>query len=1076
MKDDGIITGLGVVFGLGILGCIIAVGIVSASFWVSLLAFIGLILVGIGMNAFNEKHFGGAALALLFAAALTGFAMLVADMAGRWLWFPLWLLIILSLLQSGLGAALDEEKGAAFIAFLLCFLMIIIAVLGPLMYYEVLSGQVEQATFQFWQLALAVSMGFVILAWAQGIMLNPGRFIFFALVGVGLLGAASLMSDFSGGWWWVVPWLLTSSLMFHTTTGWFRSDKAPKSVGYLLSIVCFLLAIIGPLWLFRLAGPGPEIEMAAAVPQTEELDLSPADQAATQLAQAQFAATLALETQVAETQQAAVDVQATREAATQRVMTQRAKTELAAAQAATDKAAIQALEATGAAEQKQTAQAMQTAAATLSESDLAATELANAIAAVTAAVQTEQASLGVVQEATPESISPPELPGSDQPSAAAVRGPATIWVFIKSMFSSVWGVIYLLLLIFIGQLWFRKGGGAIAVVLLFASVWVFGSGNAGVLNSFLDVVSKKPSFLIQDMLLFSIDKFGNMGWGIILSTVLLMLILIPGYYISIKVDRKLKKSEKSPQAMSASFINRLMSREDMKSGQVVLSTFLILVLGVGYPIVLWIGLRGLVKVDATIPVAFLGIPNLSIPNWKPVWKMPYFLLGAIIAVANIILTTVQKAYNMKPAAVSPALSTVGAIFGAFILTLFVPAGVMIMILVEYIAQLIRVPIMMAILSGKEKKEAKRRREAFEHRLRQRPIYPVDDKPKRPAQPPRPPVRPPDRRSGSKPVYRERGEGRELPVKKPAPAPAPTPAEKLPGKLVYKSSDSILDFVVIDSDTMFCLDKTSTIRAVSEGITKGSRRTGLRDPLGMVKLSNDDEFLLVSKTEALLHLQYSARAFSVLNEMKPGLPVEFFVLNPFGTMIAFGEHRDSDIHGLFLKSQLNQTMAEGVPNPTSIAISQDGRYLAVGTQSGKLHLINISTRKAIHVVSPQGIESDRIDTVATMPDGSWLAAYANNYIVTWSPEGDMLHKYKAPSKITCIAVDPATGDIAYGSSVGYVRIRSQDLSKELFKEKLQISRVIKVTFFESDILFSVGNDGSIRKISTNRDRPWSTQLL
>ena len=857
--------------------------------------------------------------------------------------------------------------------------------------------------------------------------------------------------------------------MFHTTTGWFRRDKTPKSIGYVLSIMCLLLAIIGPLWLFKLGGPGPEIEMAATAPQAEQLDLSPADQAATQLAQAQFAATFALETQAAETQQAAVDVQATSEAATQQAKTQRAKTE----QAATAKAATQAVEAARAAEKKQatqavqTEQAMQTAAATLSDSDLAATELANAIAVATAVVQTEKASASVAV-VTDEPAVPEKFPSLDSPSDEAVRGPKTVWVFIKSVFSSVWGVIYLLMVVAIGQLWFRKGGGAIAVVLLFASVWGFGSGNTDVFNTFLDVFSKKPALLMQDMLLASIQKFGTMGWGIILSTVLLMLILTPGYSISLKVNRDIKKEGKSGQALSESFLNRIMSRENMKSGQLVLATFVIMILGVGYPIALWLGLRGLVKIDATIPVAFFGIPDLTIPNWKPVWKLSYFILGAIVAVANIIFNAVQNAYEMKPDAFSPALSAVGSIFGAFILTLFAPAGVLMMILVEYAAQLIRIPIVMGVLSSKEKKEAKRRREAYLKRIRERPKYPVNKTPARPVSPPKSKPKP-----KPSPYFRERGENWVPPAEK---KPVSPPKDTLPGNMVYKALSKVVDLAVVTSDSVIYIDEEGTLRYASSSIMKGSLRGRLAEPAGLVKLSSENGYLAVSHTGALLHVNQSGRLFNILAELETSIKIEFFAMNPFGTMIAFGGHRDSVIHGLFLTSKAQQPLVEGISSPTAIAISQDGRHLAVGTQSGKLYLVSISTRKVIHELAPREFDADKVERVEAMPDGSWLAVYANNYLATWNPEGDMLHKYKVPGKITCTAVDPATGDIAYGSSVGYVRIRSQDLSKELFKDKLQSSKVIELKFFESDILFSVGNDGSIRKISTNRDRPWSTQLL
>jgi hypothetical protein len=92
------------------------------------------------------------------------------------------------------------------------------------------------------------------LAVDKGTNSKYGAFLFYSLIGLALLGAATWLADLAGRWLWTPLWLLAAVLI--GATGSVIRDKGGRGVGNLalfIATLCGLFALAGPLWL---AGPG----------------------------------------------------------------------------------------------------------------------------------------------------------------------------------------------------------------------------------------------------------------------------------------------------------------------------------------------------------------------------------------------------------------------------------------------------------------------------------------------------------------------------------------------------------------------------------------------------------------------------------------------------------------------------------------------------------------------------------------------------------------------------------------------------------------------------------------------------
>jgi len=252
---------------------------------------------------------------------------------------------------------------------------------------------------------------------------------------------------------------------------------------------------------------------------------------------------------------------------------------------------------------------------------------------------------------TPTPLSTPATTATtpQPPSPAMIKYDASLgWQslgnFFISAIRSVWGIFHLIILSALGYLWFRRGWGSVLVLLLLAStVWMAGAVRHPVAQTLTLIFSSSPATWMREMLLASVERWGTMGWGILLTGVATPLILFPALRISSMVNRVVPL--KPPTLDWNSFLARQavqrLKRLEVTLFDYVLATLLNIVIPGGLAIALWISLRQLAA-SSNIPLGFMVIPDLTVPHWKPVWAWPYFLLAFFQLLALNLFVWVQK--------------------------------------------------------------------------------------------------------------------------------------------------------------------------------------------------------------------------------------------------------------------------------------------------------------------------------------------------------------------------------------------------------------------------------------------------
>jgi len=152
---------------------------------------------------------------------------------------------------------------------------------------------------------------------------------------------------------------------------------------------------------------------------------------------------------------------------------------------------------------------------------------------------------GTPPATTPTPLSTPATTATtpQPPSPAMIKYDASLgWQslgnFFISAIRSVWGIFHLIILSALGYLWFRRGWGSVLVLLLLAStVWMAGAVRHPVAQTLTLIFSSSPATWMREMLLASVERWGTMGWGILLTGVATPLILFPALRISSMVNR-----------------------------------------------------------------------------------------------------------------------------------------------------------------------------------------------------------------------------------------------------------------------------------------------------------------------------------------------------------------------------------------------------------------------------------------------------------------------------------------------------------------------------------------------------------
>jgi WD40 repeat protein len=200
-------------------------------------------------------------------------------------------------------------------------------------------------------------------------------------------------------------------------------------------------------------------------------------------------------------------------------------------------------------------------------------------------------------------------------------------------------------------------------------------------------------------------------------------------------------------------------------------------------------------------------------------------------------------------------------------------------------------------------------------------------------------------------------------------------------------------------------------------------------------------------------------------METPIPVGSFALNPYGSMLAYTNSDSTELHGMFLGPKQDQILAQDISDPVALAFAHSGRFVAVGSKSGTVHVVDIATRQAAHVLRPTDFDISPVQHLCAGPDGTWIVVYKDNWLARWSADGELMDSRKLPSTAVCIAVAAKGGQVAYGSRAGYIRVRSADFSDLLFKEHVHLKQIRKIIMAEQgDMLMALDTASSVRWVN------------
>ena len=264
-----------------------------------------------------------------------------------------------------------------------------------------------------------------------------------------------------------------------------------------------------------------------------------------------------------------------------------------------------------------------------------------------------------------------------------------MWDFLWGLILSVWGAVYLVFLFICTQRWIRRVGGLLALILLLGWVGFLGLADPRV-AAVQEALTSSLSGALNQILLATQAQYGSAALGIAAVSVFTTVLMIPIFNSAMKMSRFSQQLSKlqAEGAIGNSTMNNMISQESKLFVRGLLDWLLVGVVSGGITIALWIALHGLADKGTIFTFPLIGIPDLSLPNWKPVWEFRYFILPIVLGVSMYLPSVIYRWFKAPSVSVPLWASILVYLF----VGLFIPAGVMIYFIAQSLTQIIIIPI------------------------------------------------------------------------------------------------------------------------------------------------------------------------------------------------------------------------------------------------------------------------------------------------------------------------------------------------------------------------------------------------
>lgn len=621
--------------------------------------------------------------------------------------------------------------------------------------------------------------------------------------------------------------------------------------------------------------------------------------------------------------------------------------------------------------------------------------------------------------------------------------------FAKKSVTSIWGILHLLVLGLLGELWFRRWGSLLFVAGLFAAAWYFGGASPTSQAAWLAWISSSPVYWLQQIMTWSIDRWDTIGPGIILAGLALPILLFPATRLTFRANQTIQQAAGLKNILGSTAALRYMDLKGVSQGRIILATFTNLGLQMGLSISLWLALRALANSEKFPPssLGFLFNPDLTVPSFKPVLQWQYFAWAGIFWVAFMIAIAIQQRY-VKSGLYGGCQNPLVSFFASLISALLVPAGLLLFSSIQFVAQWATIPLSFLGLP----EPAKPRQRPVERKPQPQVEY--QPEPHWEPEPEPPPVSEPEEPAWATHMQVE------------AIISEPSEPEQV-GEQVCVFQETLNSYCITEQGQVVLLANNGDLVLYEQGQQIQKTHLNLSAPAGLIRAARG-ELVAIGRNGKIVVIQLSEGKFQIARDGALTTPVRVYATNPFGSLLVCCHPDISKVNGLFLAKMEEKLFSDQIENPTALSFSPDGRYLAIGNEIGTVQVIDIATRQPAWSfdVSSTDLEGPVLHLAGIKQEGQpcWMAVYGNQNVAAWSLDGKYIDEMELSFSPVCLAASPDQERFAIGGEDGQLEVYRADFDLELEGQAHQ-GRLVQLLFDKSTgQLYTAGKDNILKVVS------------
>ncbi len=684
-------------------------------------------------------------------------------------------------------------------------------------------------------------------------------------------------------------------------------------------------------------------------------------------------------------------------------------------------------------------------------------------------------------------------------------GLGAAWDLVGTVVTSLWGWLNLLFVVFIGVAMWRRHGAWVLPALVLAAAFVVGGFSSSAGADLAAAAGHSPASWMKSLVLASNDHWGTAGWGILLLGLGLVAFAAPLLRKLLAINRVVMAAEVVKRREGDEASLRYMVERGCGPGtmMLVLSAFQGLIVGIG--IALWVGLRWAAGTAGALPFDPFRIPDLAVPNFRPVWQLSYFALAVAVGASAVLASRIMVRLRVServPVLTNPVWQIGIVVIGAFL----APAGVFLLSLSGIWMQAALAPILAGRAGPEESDVGPGAASMLEYLEALQSSQTTTELGAGTVVSKEPP--PQERAAGGaqavpglgvvgdkeRPVW-ERGSGEdERPVWERGGEVTPSeaavaggliaggaaleglagePADELLGSQWFVHGEPIVDLACLHRVELVVLDDKGDVTVYRREKAVRRKRLAVSRPLGL-GVALDDHLVLVDGDGRVVEFSLaeedyggedasSGRAHIVHAGVTEA--IDCFAVSPSGTMVAFAAAARPQVSAFFLSSEITRVLADGVGRPSALGFAADGRRLAVGTATGDVRILDVGGQGVTGELRDNRFAGSAVSAVAGARDGRWLVAYDNERLALWGGEGELVRDIDAGAAVVCLTVDEISGSVAFGTSRGSVRVSDTDLDEVLVDGRMASSAVKGVVFMGTGSeIVCAGAGGEVRYLA------------